>query len=66
MDQSPRTPLIEHQRRLAFAGKRLGELMAQAGERSFDVPAELWTQIARLATEVAVHAQALADRGEEV
>ena len=47
-------------------GSAIEIVSAQAGESSFDIPAELWTQIARLATEVAVHAQALADRGEEV
>ena len=45
----------------------LGELLEQAGERSGQVPAELWRELAEAAVRVAAAAQMLAgDVAEEV
>ena len=35
----------------------------ETADSTLDVPTEAWAAVARLATEVAVHAQALADEG---
>ena len=38
----------------------------ETADSTLDVPTEAWAAVARLATEGAVHAQALADEGERV
>ena len=56
-------PLLE----LRESAELLGELLEQAGERTGQVPAELWRELAKAAVRVAAAAQMLAgDVAEEV
>ena len=62
----PDSTLSDHHRAFVKASEQLGQAMMKTADSTLEVAAETWATIARLATEVAVHAQALADRGEEV
>ncbi len=50
---------------LKTAAETLGELLEQAGNRSGEVPVELWREIAEAAVRVAAAAQMLAGDVEE-
>ncbi len=52
-------------RELQHSAELLGELLEAAGERSGEVPADLWREIAEAAVRVAAAAQMLAGDVEE-